>query len=208
MKETPDADAPRPAEEDLGRANLYALIGRLFYAAPEAQLCEDIRRIDAGDEPQEHGESPLSSRWRALQEACANIAPAVIRQEHDDLFVGVGRAPVTPYLSGYAEPAAPDRYLVRLREQLLKWGFSRQGTRFEVEDHVSALCDVMRLLIEAGRPLAEQRGFFMTFLYPGAIRFLVALQQAPFGDFYKGVGAFAEAFFEVEKEGLEMIASE
>ena len=60
--------------------------------------------------------------WRELQEACRSAYPAVVRQEYDSLFVGVGKAPVTPYLSAYAEPHAPDRYLLALREQLGRVG--------------------------------------------------------------------------------------
>jgi TorA maturation chaperone TorD len=64
--------------------------------------------------------------WRGLQEACRAAYPAVVRQEYDTLFVGTGKSEVTPYLSGYAESAAPDRFLVRLRDQLDTWGLARR----------------------------------------------------------------------------------
>lgn len=206
MNESRNPDAGRPAAEDVGRANLYALIGRLFYDPPDATLCAEICR--GGQEEADQDAGRLAAGWRALQKACGSVSAAPVRQEYDDLFVGVGRAPVTPYLSGYVEPTSPDRHLVRLRDQLSEWGFLRRSNVFEVEDHVSAVCDVMRLLVEEGRPLAEQQRFFASFVYPGVTAFLAALQQAASADFYKTVATFALAFFEVEKAGLEMIDSD
>jgi len=196
----------QPAVEDAARAQLYALIGRLFYGPPDANLLAEIHQ-SAGAESGEHDDTRLGAAWRALQEGCGSVSPAMIRQEYDDLFVGVGRAPVTPYLFGYAEPFAPDRHLVRLRDQLTEWGFLRRNNVFEVEDHVSALSDVMRLIIEEGRPLEEQQLFFASFVYPGALLFFAAVQQAPAAAFYKLVVAFAHAFVEVEKEAFEMVDS-
>ena len=206
MNETQTQQAGRPAPEDIERANLYALIGRLFYGPPDPNLLAEIRRSGRA-ESGEQDTTRLSAGWRALQEACGGASPAMIRQEYDDLFVGVGRAPVTPYLFGYAEPSAPDRHLVRLRDQLAEWGFLRRSNVFEVEDHVSALSDVMRLLIEEGRPLEEQQRFFASFVYPGAMLFFAAVQQAPAAGFYKLVAAFARACVEVEKEAFEMVDS-
>lgn len=206
MNETQTQEAGRPAPEDIERAHLYALIGRLFYGPPDANLLAEIRQ-SAGAESGEHDTTRLGAPWRALQDACGSVSPAMIRQEYDDLFVGVGRAPVTPYLSGYTETSSPGRHLVRLRDQLIESGFVRRNNVFEVEDHISALSDVMRLFIEDGRPLEEQRRFFASFVYPGAMLFFAATQQAPVAGFYKTVAAFAHAFFEVEKQAFEMVDS-
>ena len=192
--------------EDAARAHFYALIGRLFYGPPDANLLAEIRQ-SAGAESGDHDTTRLGAAWRALQEGCGSVSPAMIRQEYDDLFVGVGRAPVTPYLFGYAEPSAPDRHLVRLRDQLTEWGFLRRSNAFEVEDHISAVSDVLRLLIEEGRSLGEQQRFFASFVYPGAMLFFAAVQQAPAAGFYKLVAAFAHDFVVVEKEAFEMVDS-
>ncbi len=95
-------------------------------------------------------------------------------------------------------------YLVRLREQISALGLARRESVFEVEDHVSGIGDVMRWLIENGRPLQEQQQFFATFLYPGAIPFYAAVQNAVSSRFYKPVAAFALAFLELEKASFEM----
>ena len=198
--------APSPLEpEDIARANLYGLIGRLYYAPPDPNLLAEISRgATGGDGGGENEGSGLGAGWRALQEACRTAFPAVVRQEYDGLFVGVGKSEVSPYLSGYAAPAAPDRYLVKLRDQLSRWGLGRRETVFEVEDHISGACDVMRWLIEGGHSLDRQRYFFEDFVYPGVLPFCVALQNAPSASFYKHVAALTWAYFEVEKTAFEM----
>jgi TorA maturation chaperone TorD len=193
--------------EDRARANLYGLISRLFYGPADPNLLAEITgAVGAGEEQGSEGE--LAAAWHDLQEACRNAYPAVVRQEYDGLFIGVGRAAVTPYLSGYAGPSAPDRYLVRLRDQLSGWGLARRAGVNEVEDHVSGINDVMRWLVENRRPVAEQRQFFESFAYPGAMRFCAAVQNAVSASFYKPVAVFAAAFLEIERAAFEMSASE
>lgn len=192
-----------PAPEDLARANLYGLISRLFYGPADPNLLAEICRSGQGGDGQESA-GGLVPAWRELQEACRNAYPPVVKQEYDTLFVGVGRAQVTPYLSAYAEASAPDRFVVRLREQLSAWGLARREMVFEVEDHISGINDVMRWLIEAGRSLQEQQQFFASFAYPGAVPFCAAVQNAVSSRFYKPVAAFALTFLEVEKAAFEM----
>jgi TorA maturation chaperone TorD len=189
--------------EDRARANWYGLISRLFYAPVDSNLLAELTR------PEEAGVSgggagALPTAWRALQEACRKAYPALIRQEYDTLFVGVGKSEVSPYLSGYAEPSAPDRYLVHLRGRLADWGLARRPGAFEMEDHISGLSDVMRRLIEEGRSLREQRRFFDEFAFAGMISFCAALQKAPSAVFYRQVAAVTVAFCEIEKAAFEM----
>jgi len=197
-----DNDAVGALEaEDRARANFYGLISRLFYAPADPNLLAEICGSGAAGE----GGGGLYGAWRELQDACHGAYPAVVRQEYDNLFVGVGRAAVTPYLSGYAETSSPDRYLVRLREQLAAWGLGRREGVFEVEDHISGVSDVMRWLIQVRRPLEQQREFFEVFVYRGAIPFCAAVHKTPLASFYKPVAAFAAAFFELEKKAFEMV---
>jgi TorA maturation chaperone TorD len=205
MSEASDTKAgAAPAEpEEQARANLYGLLGRLYYAAPDPNFLAEIARSEDGA-PAEEGESGLVPAWHVLREASKGAFLPVLRQEYDILFVGVGRSEVTPYLSGYAEPASPERYLVRLREQLGRWGLGRRENVFEVEDHVSGICDVMRLLVEGGHSLDRQRYFFREFAYPGVLPFCVAVQNSPTASYYKAVAAFTWSFFEVERAALDM----
>jgi len=193
--------------EDLARANLYGLIGRLFYAPPDPNLLAEISRSEAGGEGQ-RGETGLVAAWHGVRAACRGAFPAVVRQEYDTLFIGVGKSEVTPYLSGYAEAATPDRYLVRLREQLDRWGLGRRENVFEVEDHISGICDVMRWLIEGGHSVERQRYFFEEFAYLGVLPFCVAVQNAASSSFYKQVAALTWSYFEIEKTAFEMSDAE
>ena len=190
--------------EDVARANLYGLISRLFYAPPDPNLLAEIGRSSQGDGGEEEGGGGLVAAWRGLQEACRSAYPAVVRQEYDALFVGAGRSEVTPYLSGYAETTAPDRYLVRLREQLDAWGLARRSGIGEVEDHISGISDTMRWLVENRHPLADQRQFFEGFAYRGAIAFCAAVQKSASANFYKAVAALASSFLDIEKMAFEM----
>jgi TorA maturation chaperone TorD len=191
-----------PDGEDVARANLYGLISRLFYAPPDPNLLAEISGSQGGEEAGDSG--GLVAAWRRLQEACRGAYPAVVRQEYDSLFVGTGKSEVTPYLAAYAEATAPDRFLVRLREQLDAWGLARRQEAGEFEDHISGISDVMRWLIENQRPLAEQQRFFEDFAYHGATAFCAAVQKSTSANFYKPVAALASSFFEIERTAFEM----
>ena len=193
--------SPAIDPEDQARANLYGLVSRLFYAPADSHLLAEICQAPGAEEV---GTGGLVAAWRELQEACRSAFPPVVKQEYDELFVGVGRAQVTPYLSAYAEADAPDRFLVRLREELAVLGLARRESAFEVEDHVSGIADGMRWLIESGRALPEQQQYFATYWYPGAVRFFAAVQKAVSARFYKPVATFAQAFLDLEKASLEM----
>ena len=203
--ETPDL-----AEEDRARGECYALFSRLFYAPPDADLLQRIGgppdRPGSQDEAPEKDRAPadFEQAFAAFQRACRSTDSDAVRQEFDDLFVGAGKAPVTPYTSGYTLPNAPDRHLVSLRERFAAWGLARSDSAFEMEDHVSALCDAMRWLIERGRPLDTQRAFFDEFVYTGLGAFCGAIETSTNASFYRHVAALARAFLSVEKEGFDM----
>ena len=194
--------------EDAARAGLYGLIGRLFYGAPDsnliAQICQDTPDSAEGGQT----DSDLTRAWAELQRACKASFPPVVRQEFDTLFVGVGKAPVTPYLSSYSRDTPPDRYLVQLRERLADWGLVRRSGAGEVEDHVSGICDVMRWLIENGQPIEVQAHFYRTFIAPCSIAFFAAVQDAPNASFYKHVAGLATAFMDIERLAFEVAESE
>ncbi len=115
------------------------------------------------------------------------------------------RSLITLYTSRYADAAA-DKHLVRLREQLDVLGLARRTTVFEVEDHVSGLCDVMRHLIEGNQALEDQRQFFEMFVRPVAVPLCAAVEQAEQAVFFKHVAEFAQGFFDLESEAFEMEA--
>jgi TorA maturation chaperone TorD len=188
------------AEEDAARAGFYGLIARLFYAAPDAQLISQLL-----DSPGIEGEGELAAAWREMVEACRTAYPAMLEQEHTELFIGTGRAPVTPYLSHYVLRHVNDAPLVELRGQLAAWGIGRREGVPEYEDHISGVCETMRFAIAVQqRGFGEQRKFFERFIYRGALGFCDAVTASNQARFYRRVARFARAFFELEKTAFEM----
>jgi TorA maturation chaperone TorD len=197
----PGATGAAVSPEDLARANLYALIGRLFYDAPDSMLLAEMSSPGAACADSEGG---ITLAWSRLRAAAASAYPMRLKQEYDMLFVGVGKAEVTPYTSHYIVGIPPDQYLLRLRNQIGSWGLARRNTAGETEDHVAGVCDVMRFLISDGRSVEEQRLFFKEFVYDAGTRFIQAIDASASAVFYRQVGEFARAFLEMEKRSLEM----
>ena len=188
------------APEEAARANLYGLIARLFYAPPDAQLISELLHAPAIE-----GDSAIAAAWRDMVEACRNAFPVALENEHTELFIGTGKAPVTPYLSYYVRRHANDNPLVALRGQLNEWGIARREGVAEYEDHISGVCETMRFLIAVQQKTPEeQQMFFERFVYPGAVAFCDALSTSNQARFYIVVARFARAFLEVEKNAFEM----
>ncbi len=195
------APAPQLPPEDEARAALYGLIARLFYAAPDEDVLAQLLHSHAFEGSQE----PVALAWRALVAAAKTAFPVVLEGEHTELFVGTGKAEVTPYLTHYTIKYATDNPLVELRQHLKRWGMARRESAHEPEDHVAGLCEVMRFAIAVQhRSEEEQKAYFDRFLYRGAIAFCDAVSASPKSVFYRHVARFARAFFELEREAFEM----
>ena len=188
--------------EDEARAALYGLIAQLFYAPPDQNVLAQILNARAF----EGDEGALALRWRELAERCRTAFPALLENEHTELFVGTGKAPVTPYLIHYTADRTLDNPLVQLRKQLAEWGMSRREHASEPEDHVAGVCESMRLAIASQhRSLAEQKSFFDRFVYKGATAFFAAVVASPKSDFYRCVARFAAEFVELERQAFDMV---
>ncbi|HEX9181176.1 MAG TPA: molecular chaperone TorD family protein, partial [Burkholderiales bacterium] len=197
------AHNPAPAPEDLVRADAYALVASLMFAAPGRELLDTVARTPLlGD-----GQGELRDAWLALQGACRDADTEAVRQEFDDLFVGVGHPPVRPYASWYLAGALNDAPLAELREELAGLGFGRRPAVGYTEDHLSGLADVMRMLIldgtgDAGADMAAQRRFFEGFIKPWYSRLAQDMAAEP-AVFYGAVGRFLKAFLDVETTSFE-----
>lgn len=193
-------------EEDQARADHYALIARLFHAGPDAELLRAIAGADAiaGKD----ASAPLAAAWKALREAAAATDAEAAREEYDSVFVGTGKAEITPYSSHYLADSMQERVLVRLRDTLTKMALARSQSAAEYEDHFSGLCEVMRHLIAAGSSdvaLRKQKIFFMEYIAYWYVGFCAAVIASPNTDFYKPVAVFTKAFLDVEVGSFEMI---
>ncbi len=202
----PVDSVPPLTPEDQGRAGCYALLARLWYAPPDAAL---LRAIAAAGAIVAEGEQVgLAEAWRQLQAAAAAAEPPAVALEYDAVFVGTGKAPVTLYLTHYLADGAAARILVALRDELRQLGLARTRSTHEPEDHLAALCEVMRHLIGLGATdaaLQRQRQFFTRYLSPA----YNSLSEQVFifepAHFYKHVARFTRAFFQVELAALDML---
>ena len=199
---------PPVSPEDEARANLYGVLARLFYAPPDANLLGELRL--ASPPPEEgHGLTAegkaLKSAWAQLVQACTSAFPAGLEEEHFQLFGGVGKAEVTPYLSAYVERREGENPLVRLRGQLAEWGLARRAGAVEPEDHVSAVCETMRWLIVVRKASLEtQRSFFENYLEASGGRFCSAVTACEDAKFYRHVARLLQALLELEHKAFEI----
>ena len=187
--------------EEQARANHYALIARLFYAAPDQQLISEMLRAPAIE-----GDAELAASWREMVEACRDAFPVTLENEHTELFIGTGKAEVTPYLTHYVVRHRDDNPLVELRQQLAAWGIGRREDVPEYEDHVSGICEAMRFAIAVQqRTPEEQKKFFDRFIHRGATAFCDAVSASNKANFYRRVARFARSFLDIEKAAFEMV---
>ncbi|MSQ49779.1 MAG: molecular chaperone [Betaproteobacteria bacterium] len=203
------ADLAGLAPEDAARAAFYGLIARLFYAPPDQQLLGQLLHMDVFNEASQVADvrgKKLAQAWAAIVVACRSAFPVVLENEHTELFIGPGKAEVTPYLTHYVIKYATDNPLVELRQQLIRWGIARRETAHEPEDHVAGICETMRFAIAVQhRALDEQKAFFDRFLYRGGVAFCDAVTASSKANFYRLAATFAREFFDLEREAFEMV---
>jgi TorA maturation chaperone TorD len=202
---TPLKFQPPEVPEDKAREGYYALLARLFYSGPDAAL---LAAIGGADEiAREAEQSALDGAWNRLAAAARAMEPEAAQLEYDGLFVGTGKAEITPYATHYLTETGGEKILVRLKSELAALGLSRTEGAREPEDHMAALLEVMRHLISMGSAdaaLQNQQGFFDRYLARSLPVFCGAISASENANFYKHVARFAEAFFVVEAEALKV----
>jgi TorA maturation chaperone TorD len=193
---------PTLAPEEAARANFYGLIARLFQAPPDAALLQAIAA--AGELEAEEG--GVAVAWRDLAQAAASADLTAVAEEYDAAFIGVGKAPVTLYTSAYSVRFTNEMPLVELRRDLAELQLGRRGEATDPEDHIAALCEVMRHLVAVQKSsLEDQKRFFERWIWPGAQLLCGAIEKADQLRFYRPVARFAFAFFDIEHSAFEML---
>jgi TorA maturation chaperone TorD len=197
---------PSLAPEDEARAGFYALLARLWYAAPDRALLDAIAA--GGDIPGEGEQTALAEAWRQLRAAAGTADPETVRLEYDGVFIGTGKAEVTLYASAYLVENARERVLVALRDELGELGLARVGAAQEPEDHFAALLEIMRHLVAKGSDdvaVQQQRKFFTRYMNRAYNRLTNEVVASARTDFYKYVARFTKAFCDIEAASLEML---
>lgn len=194
-------------QEEQARADFYALVSRLLLAPPDAALLDRLAGADSlGAGQSDH---PLDLAWEELVLAARLLHADAVRDEFEALFVSVGKPVVDPYASPYLSGFMMEKPLAALRDELAELGLARRADSGELEDHLGALCEVMRLLIAgapglAPQPLGRQKRFFERHLASWYERCLDDIRGAGDANFYRHVANFIQAFFEVEAEAFDM----
>jgi TorA maturation chaperone TorD len=200
--------------EDAARAECYGLISGLFlgrtdlrflqHLAWEGQHATDAPRawqLEGLDEERTPG--AYVTAFSALRNACRSLSEETIREEYETLFLGPRKTSISPFTSDHALPHAADRHLNALRAYLVSLGLARRDSQLRVEDHISAVCDVMKWLIERSRPIEEQLAFFDEFVRAGVSAFCSVIDTRRTARFYRAVAEFARAFIDQELSNLE-----
>jgi TorA maturation chaperone TorD len=192
--------------EEIARAEVYGLLAQLFYAPPSDDLYAQLK-VAVTEAP-----APgafLEASWTELVAASRRLPLAAVRDEHEALFMGVGKPEVFLYASYFIAGSLNEKPLVVLRHDLRALGLERPESVLETEDHIAALCEVMRYLIAGDdvgvSNLANQQKFFDAHLRAWPDKLWDALAAHPRADFYRAVGNFARDFFAVEAQGFDML---
>ena len=192
--------------EELARAEIYGLLATLFYAPPSEALYGQLRV--AVTEAPARG-AFLERSWGEVVAAARRLELAEVADEYAALFLGIGRPEVFLYGSFHIAGKLNEKPLVELRRDLQTLGLERPETVAETEDHIAALCEVMRYLIagdDAGiSNLANQQRFYNAHLRSWVEALCEVLASHPQADFYRALAAFARDFFAVEAQGLDLL---
>ena len=190
------------SEEDLARADLYGLIAALMAAPPGRELLNLLGSVDPDD-------TELGKGLRALLLAANQADPNQVRDEYNDLFIGLGRGELVPHGSFYLTGFLNEKPLAHLRADLQVLGVERAPENAVPEDHIASLCDVMAGIIrgdyvEAGAVC--QRTFFERHVAPWAPQFFEDLTQAGTAQFYRAVGQLGQSLVRIDALAFKMAA--
>jgi TorA maturation chaperone TorD len=192
--------------EELARAELYGLLARLWIAPPDdALLAQFGMAITQAPEGGGHLQAP----WRSLVAAMRAGGIEAAAAEYEALFGGVGRPEVLLYGSYYLSGFLNEQPLAMLREDLRRFGLTRDERRGETEDHVAYLFEVMRYLIAGDDPavcnLEQQRRFFRTHVQPWVDALCEAVQAQPRARLWHAVSGMTRAFIQVETQAFDLL---
>ena len=190
--------------EDQARADLYAVLARLYADAPDARF---LKSLAAAERMTSGIDNPLAAAWNRLADASAAMDPDAAAQEYTDLFVGVGKCEVNLHASHWIAGFMAEKPLVELRSDLVSLKLTRKEAATLMEDHLSALCETMRILVagEGERPpatLAQQRNFFEKRLFSWSLECCNAITKSSLANYYCRVAELTEQFLALERDSL------
>jgi len=192
--------------EEIARAEVYGLLASLYHAAPAPDLYEQLR-VAVTEAPS--AGAFLESSWSELVASSRRLSLDAVEEEYLALFGGVGKPEIFLYGSWFIAGNLNEKPLVDLRDALTALGLERPAGVLETEDHIAALCEVMRYLIAGDdvgvSNLGAQQRFFNAHLRPWVERLCDTIAAHPRADFYRALAGFARDFFAVEAQGFDLL---
>jgi len=193
--------------EDLARADLYGLIARFFHLPPDQELLDQIAAT--ADQQDMANEAPLAKVWMDVVEVAKNNPAKAWHEEFDLNFISVGKPNVVLNGSFYMAGHLNERPLVNIRKALEEFELESADEVTETEDHISALCEVMRYLIAGDdvgvSNLTNQRVFFNEHIRPWYDELCDAIEGIPEMHLYRPIAALTREFLAIEGQGFDMI---
>lgn len=190
-------------QEDQARSGTYMILASVLSDIPSQDLIDYLRHIDSPVEGQDPGE--IGEAWQDLKQAALKADLEALDDEYHALFIGVGRGEVVQYGSWHMTGFLMDAPLSELRDDLRSLGFESDPDVKEPEDHISAICETMSILINAEDIESfQQRRFFIRHLHPWGEKFFREVQAAKSADFYRAVGVLGERFIKLENQYLNI----
>jgi TorA maturation chaperone TorD len=193
--------------EDLARADLYGLIARFFHLAPDQALLDQIAAT--ADQQDATDAAPLAKTWMDVVEAAKNNPAKAWQDEFDLNFISVGKPNIILNGSFYMAGHLNEKPLVNIRRALEDFGLEAAEEVTETEDHISALCEVMRYLIAGDdveiSNLTNQRVFFNDHLRPWYDDFCDSIEGISEMRLYHPIAALTREFLAIEGQGFDMI---
>lgn len=205
----PGADNQNIEDEQRYRASAYALLAGLLRAAPDQALLDTVSSLSPDGDDLNLAEvdaeaDELGLAMSSLAAASRDRDLALLEQEYNNLFIGVGKGEVVPYGSWYLTGFLMEQPLSDLRDDLRALGFERSDDTCEPEDHAAAIFEVFSVMITDASSLPPQQAFFETHMRPWLERFFADLGKARSADFYRDVAHFGAAFLKLESAYLSM----
>ncbi len=201
MQDSQPGSGPAIDAVDRARGDQYRFVATLLASAPSAELLAGIARLD-GDA------SAFGQAITALAQAAARTTPTEAEREYFSVFIGVGRGELLPYASFYQTGFLNERPLAEVRADLAALGVARAEGRFEPEDHIALLFEVMGDMahgtISAGPD--RQAAFFAQHLAPWAGQFFDDLAIAPSAKFYRTVAEVGRLLVDIEARAFSLAA--
>lgn len=174
------------------RADIYLMLSALYRQCPSADLVQFLSELEIEEAP-----SGMQSAWQALKCVALKAQAAELEDEYHELFIGIGRGEVVPFASWHRTGSLMEKPLANIRHDLKRLGLEREDHIKEPEDHISALCEVMAVLVS--EEASQQQDFFNSHIAPWYESLVGQIQGAPHAGFYIAVAQLSEAFFTLEQ---------